>query len=364
MKYLYVTTIGLTMCFFKPLIKKLIEEGNTVDIACNENEYKVDDDYRDLGCRIYQIGWTRSPLSPSNIGAVKELKHIVINNQYDIVHCHTPIAGFCTRMVCKGLRKNGLTVFYTAHGFHFYKGAPFQNWAVYYPIEKLCSRFTDVLITINREDFDLAKRKMKAKRIAYVPGVGIDIEKFRNTVVDRAAKRKELGIPEDAIVLLSVGELNKNKNHRVIVKTLTLLRDDTVHYAIVGDGVMKNDLLALSRSLQVDDRVHFLGYRNDVNEIMKCADIFVHPSLREGLPVSVMEALASGLPVTGASIRGVRDLVPSPLLAARNTESEYAEIMKGILTGKNVPQKTDFDLNAFSYETVNKQMLTLYSTLV
>lgn len=309
MKILYVTTVGMTMNFFKALVGELIKEGHAVDIACNEDEYKVDDFYRESGCKIYQIDCSRSPLSKGNLKAVKELKKIVFENHYDIVHCHTPVAGVCARLACKSFRKKGLKVIYTAHGFHFYQGAPLKNWFVYYPIEKYCSRFTDVLITINQEDYALAKKKMKAKKTEYVPGVGIDVDKFRNTVVDRTAKRKELGIPENAFLLLSVGELNANKNHQIVIRALAQLNDSNIHYMIAGKGDLHDELIDLANQLGVAEQVHLLGYRNDVAELYKTADVYCLPSIREGLNVSVMEAMASGLTVICSCIRGNTDLI-------------------------------------------------------
>ena len=361
MKILYTTTVGLTMIFFKSIISELIQEGHTVDIACNESEYPVDDFYREHGCRVFQIGWTRMPFTKDNIRAVKSLRALMEQNDYDMVHCHTPVAGVCTRLACKKLRKDGLRVFYTAHGFHFYKGAPRVNWLVYYPIEKYCARFTDVLITINKEDYAFAQRKMHVKRIEYVPGVGIDVAKFQNTVVDRREKRKDLGIPEDAILLLSVGELNSNKNQQVIIKALKILNDPRIHYAIVGDGFIRKRLIALSRSLGVDDHVHFLGYRHDVNEIMKCADIFVHPSYREGLSVSVMEAMASGLTITGSDIRGVCDLVPPSLLAKENTEAEYARIIRQIIEKDVSVDPAAYHAEDYAFDKINETMKRIYS---
>ena len=161
MKILYITTVGGTMNFFNSLIKELINDGYTIDIATNEVASKVPDCYKEWGCKIYHISTSRSPFSFGNIKAIKQIKKIA--KDYDLVHCHTPLAGMATRLACRKLRKKqGLKVIYTAHGFHFYKGAPKKNWMIYYPIEKMCSRWTDVLITINKEDYELAKRKMKA----------------------------------------------------------------------------------------------------------------------------------------------------------------------------------------------------------
>lgn len=309
MKILYVTTIGITMIFFKDLVRSLLDEGHTVDIVCNETDEAVPVCYREWGCKVYAHSCSRSPFAKGNLTAIKQIKKIVEENHYDIVHCHTPIASICTRLACRKLRKKGVKVIYTAHGFHFYKGAPLVNWLLYYPIEKLCARFTDTLITINKEDYELAKHKMKAKRVEYVPGVGIDVDKFKNTVVDRAAKRKELGIPEDAFLLISVGELNKNKNHEVVIRALAQLNNPKIHYAIAGVGSLKEYLEGLAKELGVAERVHLLGYRKDVAEIYKAADVCCFPSIREGLGLAAIEGMASGLPVIAADNRGTREFM-------------------------------------------------------
>jgi len=313
MRILYVTTISLTMnSFFKPHIEMLVHEGNKVDIACNYSDLALDDLYKDLGCKYHQIDFSRSPLSLDNVKAYLQLKKLIEKGKYDIVHCHTPNASVITRLVCRKFRKkNGLKVFYTAHGFHFYKGAPKLNWIVYYPIEKICSYFTDKLITINREDYKLAKQKMKAKEVCYVPGVGIDLSKFKNIKVDRNAKRREIGVPEDCFLLLSVGELNENKNHQIVIKALAKLNSPNVHYAIAGVGEKKEFLIELSKNLGVSEQVHLLGYRKDVAELNCSADVFCFPSIREGLSVSLMEAMACGLPVICSEIRGNVDLINS-----------------------------------------------------
>ncbi len=186
------------MRFFKEFIARLIQDGHAVDIAtCESETSKVPVCYREWGCVVHQISTSRSPLDRGNLTAIKQIRQIVQQNKYDLVHCHTPVAAACTRIACKPLRKDGLKVFYTAHGFHFYKGAPLKNWLLYYPIEKICAHFTDVLITINQEDYALAKQKLRAKRLEYVPGVGIDVHKFADIQVDRQMKRDEIKVPRD-----------------------------------------------------------------------------------------------------------------------------------------------------------------------
>lgn len=306
MNILYVTTIGGTMNFFNCFIKQLLDEGHTVDIATNESDSKVPDCYREWGCSVYHIDTSRNPLNIGNVKAIKQIKSLVTKEKYDIVHCHTPVAAMCTRFACRKVRKQGTKVIYTAHGFHFYKGAPLKNWMLYYPVEKLCSYFTDVLITINYEDYNLAKKKMKAKQIEYVPGVGIDLTKFGKNTFDKSAKRKELGIPDDAIILTSVGELNTNKNHQVILRAMSLLNNNNLYYLIAGKGDNEENLLNLAKKLNIQN-LRLLGYRNDIPEIYNASDICCFPSIREGLGLAAIEGMACGLPLIAADNRGTRD---------------------------------------------------------
>lgn len=307
MKILYVTTISNTVnAFLIPHIKMLVEEGHEVDVAFNiVNE--VSPEIYENGCKVYDVPFQRSPLSTDNFRAYAALKKIIKDEKYNIVHTHTPVASVITRLVCKNLKD--VKVFYTAHGFHYYKGAPLLNWILYYPIEKWLSNYTNVLITINKEDYALAQKSFNAGKVEYVPGVGLDIDKINSVKVDKKLKRKEIGVPNDCFLLLSVGELNKNKNHEVVIKALAQINDSNIHYIVCGQGKLEKYLKDLSRKLGVDRQVHLLGYRKDIIEICKASDLFVFPSLREGLPVSLMEAMVCGLPIVCSNIRGNSDLV-------------------------------------------------------
>lgn len=307
MKILYATTVAISMNFHKIIIRKLVEAGHTVDIATNEAYGVLADEFRALGCKVYQMSWQRSPLKISNITAIKAFRRIVQSNGYDIVHCHTPIAAACVRLACRPLRQKGLKIIYTAHGFHFFKGAPLMNWILYCPVEWLCSFFTDAIVTINREDADFARRHLHAKKTHYILGVGIDTARFAGEEVDTAQKRRELQVPQDAFLLLSVGELDQFKNHEAVVKAMPLL--PAMHYVVAGEGPLHDHLTALAQKLGVADRVHLLGFRRDVAALYKTADVFVFPSLREGLPAAMMEAMAAGLPVVCSNIRGNHDLI-------------------------------------------------------
>lgn len=201
---------------------------------------------------------------------------------------------------------------YTAHGFHFFKGAPLMNWLIFYPIERVSSRWTDVLVTITHEDYQLAQKKMYSKEVVYVPGVGINTAAFSPKEEDaaiNARKREELGFAMTDTVMLSVGELNKNKNHEIVLRAMAQLGRKDLHYVIAGRGDLKEHLELLAKELGISSQLHLLGFRTDVKELFKMADFFAHPSFREGLSVAVMEAMANGLPVICTEIRGNTDLI-------------------------------------------------------
>lgn len=304
MKILYVTTVSGTMIFFTSHIKMLLEEGHSVDMACNIG-HPIDQELLDLGCNVYNIEFNRSPLSYSNYFSYKSLKKLIVEKGYDVVHTHTPIASVCARLACRKMEK--VKVIYTAHGFHFFNGAPLQNWIVYYPIEKWLSRYTDVLITINKEDFNRANRSFKAGNIEYMPGVGLEIDRFSKVNINIYDKRSELEIPKDAFVILSIGELNNNKNHETVIKAIYKLNNPNLYYVICGKGPLENYLRDLTKELGLEKQIKLLGFREDIDEICKASDIFAFPSKREGLGMAALEAMASGLPIITSNVRGIVD---------------------------------------------------------
>lgn len=300
------------MTFHIPYLKLFKEMGWETAVAAH-NDFENPEECVIPHCDTYfNVPFERFPLSPSNATSYRELKKIIDAGDYDIIHCHTPVSAMITRLAALGARKRGTKVIYTAHGFHFFKGAPLINWLLYFPVEWALARFTDALITINKEDYARAQ-KFAAKRVYYVPGVGIDTKKFAVDEETKRAKREkirtELGIPDTATVLLSVGEVNENKNHRVVIEALAKLKATDVHYIICGRGELEESHKALAKQFELEGRVHLTGYRNDVADFYQAAEIFVFPSLREGLPVAVMEAMASGLPVICNDIRGCSDLI-------------------------------------------------------
>lgn len=316
-KALVITSVASMIDqFLMPSVCLLKDMGYQVHVACNfekgnscplEKIIELKNNLKKMSISFFQIDFERNPAKlPGLLGAYRQVKKIVTKHKYDLVHCHSPVGGFVTRLACRKARKLGTRVFYTAHGFHFYSGAPLKNWLLYYPAERLCAHYTDLLITINAEDYHLARQKMKAKRVEYVPGVGIDIDRFTRIDVNVLEKRKEIGVPENATLLLSVGELNCNKNHETVIRAIKNL---DIHYIIAGQGDMRDHLQSVISELGLTNRVKLLGVRSDIAELCCAADAFAFPSFREGLSVSIMEAMASGLPVACSRIRGNIDLI-------------------------------------------------------
>lgn len=279
--------------------------GSHWSYASEEEKRQDEEQY---GIKIHQIDFVRNPLHPGNYKAYRQLCRLMERERFQIVHCNTPIGGVLGRLAAK--RYNVNAVIYQAHGFHFYQGAPWTSWLLYYPIEKWMAQYTDCIITINHEDYALASNKLHPRqpgKVLFVPGIGIDVDRYARAAVDTIQKRKELGIPENAMLAISVGELNRNKNHEVILRAIASIPQ--LHYAIAGIGHLHEHLVSLAKELQILDRVHFLGFRGDIPQVYRSADIFCLPSYREGLSASLMEGMAAGLPVVCSDIRGNRDLV-------------------------------------------------------
>ena len=343
-------------------IRILKELGYEVHVACNfvypgsitkEKTVLLKIKLKDLDVKFYQIDFSRNIFSIfKHFKAKKQLSTIFKENTYRIVHCHSPIGGLITRVVAKKYRKKGTFVIYTAHGFHFYKGAPKKNWIMFYPLEKMCSKWTDLIITINKEDYELAKNKMRANVVEYVPGVGINVDSIASIKVDVAKKRQEIGVPVDSKMVFSVGELNTNKNHQLVIKALGIIKDPSIHYVIAGLGELKDELIALANECHVN--LHLLGFRTDVYELYKCADLFVLPSIREGLNVSTMEAIAAGCRTIVSRIRGNIDMVPIENCFDPHSVDELVELLK-----KDVAPNSDF-MKIANSNNVDKKMRTLY----
>lgn len=291
--------------------------GCEVHIACNF-DYLNDTDVdrtkvyikkiKSQGVILHNIAFARSPLSRDNLGAYRKLKAVMDSTTFDLIHCHTPTVSMLTRLAARKQRKNGTTVMYTCHGFHFHKASSKKNWLIYYPVERFFSRFCDYIVTINREDFNRAKT-FHCENVRYIPSVGVDIRRIMDLKVDKAAKKESIGVPADKTLILSAGELIERKNHEVIIRALAKINNPNVYYAIAGKGPLKESLSKLAQELGIGERVMFLGFRTDVFELYHAADISAFPSKIEGLGLAGVEAMAAGVPLVSSNVHGILDYV-------------------------------------------------------
>lgn len=268
------------------------------------------EDCKKYGIKAEHIDCERNPLAKKNYTlAKKQLLDLMIREKYDVVHCNTPIGGVLGRICAKEAKVP--YVIYQAHGFHFWKGAPLKNWICYYPVERILAHYTDLLITINNEDYARAQKfhLKQDGRVVKVPGVGVDVKKFGGVVVDTAEKRKELKIPENATIYMTVCELIPRKNIDTIIKAFKKANIRNSYLIVCGDGNYKEELQDLIVREKLDERVKLLGFRSDIAELLCVADVFVFPTKQEGLPGALMEAMAVGLPCVASNIRGNIDLL-------------------------------------------------------
>ncbi len=315
------------------------------------------------GIKVHQINFTRGSFI-RNLSVVRICRELFKNEKFDMVHIHTETGGFIARLAMRG--KSSTKFMYTPHGISFYRGGSLKCRILYYPVEKwICGKMTSVL-AMNTEEFEIIESWIKG-RAKYIHGVGIDNTAIQDTVVDKLKKRKEFGIPENGVVLFSIGELNTNKNHEIAIRALAKLDDKNVYYLICGEGDLLPELENLSISLGLKDRVIFAGYRRDIPETIKIADIFVFPSFHEGLPVSLMEAMSAGLPCVISKIRGNVDLIEDKkggfLYDSRDVNG-FAEGIKKMIESSEL-RETMGKINAetvrkFSIDVVYSELKSIY----
>lgn len=314
---LLANAASMLLLFNRENIRILRQAGYEVHVACNFESgntvsSQVVDQYHhkweDEGIICHQVDFLRTPFSLKSFEIYRQTRNLIASEAFDLIHCHTPIVSAFARLAARTARKQGTKVVYTAHGFHFHKGASLFNWFAYYPVEWLLAPYTDVLLTINVEDYAFAKKHLRAGSGYLVPGIGIDTQAMEQAQ-PHATIRRELGLKEGETLLFSVGELSNRKNHQAVIRAMHALGRTDVHYMIAGVGKLENRLRALAEKLGLADRVHLLGYRRDIYSLLKVCDIFCFPSYREGLPVAVMEAMACGVPMVVSKIRGNTDLI-------------------------------------------------------
>lgn len=365
-KILFVATVPEHFLYFHiPCFKMLRENGWEVHAACSECRDIPECD------KLFELPISRNPADKANIKAYRRLKEIVGKNNYDIVHCHTPMGGALARLASRRARKNGARVFYTAHGFHFCSGAPLLNWILFMPAEWFFSRMTDELITINDEDFKLAKRLMRAENVRLIHGVGCDLERFRRPGVgEKERLREEFGFKAGDKIVFYAAELNGNKNQGFLIEVINLLRKTEPRARLVLAG--SDNMNGAYRKLAEDTGapVDFLGVREDIPELMRACDVYAASSLREGLPLNIMEAMATGLPIVAVNNRGHRALVKdgeTGFIIEPGDKESAAESLERLLTDAELYERFSLAaraaVTAYGKESVLRELSEAYGIL-
>ena len=373
-KILYITNLGgkrMAYGFVGSAIEAAHSIGCEFYNVANRSISTIDEIQEDeikYGVKLLHFDIARSPFSFQNLKAYKQLCEIISKNNIDYIHCNTPVGGILGRLAGKKCKVK--KVIYQAHGFHFYKGAPKKNWLLYYPIERWLARYTDAIITINQEDYKLAKSKFKLRnkgKVYYVPGVGVDTSQYNMENFSRETKRNELGLKNDNIVLISMGDLIERKNYDTAIRSIAETKNKKIHYFICGKGPKEESLKILAKSLNIDEQIHFLGFRSDIKELLIASDVFLFTTKQEGLPRSMMEAMASGLPCVASKIRGNTDLLENTdggFLCDTTDVKAYAEKINLLAKDDELREKMSKNnllaIQKFSLETVKDEMCKIY----
>lgn len=321
-KILFTATVDShIIAFHQPYLKLFKENGWEVHVATNRNakDWGIKNEFGKYDIpfcdHAHTICIERNPFTLKNIKAIMQMKQLLKNEHFDIIHCHTPMGAVVTRFAAKKARKNGTRVIYTAHGFHFYKRAPFLNWLLFFPVEFYLAKFTDTLITINHEDYNLAKRRFSGRcgDIRYVPGVGINPKKFNYRINknEKHAIRETLKLKDDDYVIIFPAELSKRKNQIWLINTLsTLLKEDQkIHLLLPGKDSLDGKCQRMAVDFGLEKQIHFLGFRNDIPRLLKISNMAVSSSKQEGLPINIIEEMSINMPIVSLRCRGCDDLL-------------------------------------------------------
>lgn len=297
--------------FHRPLAEVLHQHGYEVHVAARNNLAEKNGLKLDFADKVFDVPFSRSPKSKDNLSAYKDLKKILGDNHYEIVHCNTPMGGVVTRLAARDARKRGTKVFYTAHGFHFYQGASKKSWMVFYPIERYLSKLTDKLITITREDYKLASEKFHCN-VEYMHGVGVSAQRYYPVSdEEKLVLRQKMGYDANLKIILCIGELNKNKNQTMAIQMMhkVIEKYPTALLLLAGNGPQKQYLEDYIANENLQNHVKMIGYVTNLQDYQHIIDVQVCCSKREGLPLNVVESMLSGNAVVASNNRGHRELI-------------------------------------------------------
>ena len=352
---------------FQNEIIPLLSLGHDIVWAADFSDFIGD--LKQIPCKTVQIDIVSYPLHRTNIKAYKQVCNIIRTEKIEAISCSTPIGGTIARLA--GWHCGVKNIIYEAHGFLFFKNVPWFKRVIFELHERLLANITDTLITITKEDFESAKKfKLRSNRHPYyVHGAGVNVGVSVNS--DREQVRKELGFCENDVLIISAGDLNDNKNNKVVIKALSLIPNENIHYLICGHGNRKDYLMNLADSLGLSNRVHFLGYRTDMPNLYAASDIFAMPSRREGVPRSILEAMDLGLPCIGSRTRGISDLIENELggfTCHSESPKEFASAISLLASDRtlreNFGQYNRTKTKEYSTEVVRQELYDIYKEVM
>ena len=361
-KVLFSATVDShILAFHLPYLKYFKEMGYEVHVATNGKDNIPYCDKKHI------VSFERSPFKINNLKAIKQLKKIIEKEQFDIIHTHTPMGSVVTRLAAKRSRKKYNTrVIYTAHGFHFFKGSSLFNWLVFYPIEKYMARYTDDLITINKEDYHLAKNKFNTN-VHYIPGVGINPSKFDINMSKKEINeyRKMLGLNPNDFVMIFPAELSKRKRQLWLINSIKklLYSHKNIHLLLPGKDSLNGKCKKLIDELNLNNQIHLLGFRDDIPKLLKISNLAVSSAMQEGLPVNIMEAMYVGLPVIALDARGVRELVidnKNGYIVYNDSEEDFIKYVKRIMKSKSIVKEFSNNSKEMVKDYLLKNVLDKY----
>lgn len=368
MKVLLTATVQSHICqFHKPLVEVLHENGCEVHVAAQDNLTEKNGLKLDFVEKVFDVPFSRSPKSLDNLKAYKLLKKIINEGNYDIIHCNTPMGGVVTRLAARKARKNGTKVFYTAHGFHFYKGAPKKNWVVFYPVERFLAKYTDKIITIVKEDYKLALKNFKCP-IYQMHGVGVNAERYHSVNTEEQHKiRTELGFSLNQKLILCVGELLPNKNQKFAIQMMKEIVKDYPDAVLLlaGNGPEKSNLEVLINKLGLQQNVRMLGYCTFLEKYQQIVNVLVACSFREGLPLNLIEAMLSNVPVVASKNRGHIELINDSETGFLVDDShQMAEKVLALFMDDNLVEEITLNafnnVNNYEFKNIKKELAVIY----
>lgn len=356
--------------FSKPCLEKALELGYKVFYGVNrDNPEELESE---LPIYFYDSHTYRSILDlKNNYMAYKNTIKLIKKENIDVIHCNTPVGGIIGR-IC-GKKGNVNKVIYTVHGFHFYKGAPLINRTIFKLSEWIMAHWTDVIVTINQEDYEAAKKfhLKKNGKVYKINGVGIDTQEYGISSQERKRIRNKLGFKEEDFICIAVGDLVKNKNITTLIRAISLLKEENIHFLVCGKGPEEKNLRQLAKNLGVENKVHFMGYRKDIKNLLGISDCFLMSSKREGLSRSVMEAMSTGIPCIVSDIRGNVDLIENNengFLCEPNDYINFAHAIVKIQNDKNIVNKFRINnlkkIKKYDSKIVKKQIGSIYEEIL